>query len=145
VKGTSLQTKPVTHLTNHPDPEACWEAGGGTDRHGYPVIHHDAQKWQTHQVAHTLWNEAIPAGHVVRHECGNLRCANPAHRYTATLADVDTAEAKLLRAEPAKLTPDQVRAIRVDQRSRTGIATAYGVSENTIGNLLLGNTYKRVQ
>ena len=143
--GTSIQTKLIARLTNYPDTETCWEVSGGTDRHGYGVIYHDGRKWQTHRVAHTLWIGPIPAGHVVLHECANPLCANPAHLTTGILADVDTDEAKLLRAKPAKLTPDDVRAIRADDRARIEIARAYGVTPNAIGNLLLGNTYKHVQ
>ena len=43
-----------------------------------------------------------------------------------------------------KLTPDQVRAIRNDNRTRTAISKDYGVVQQTISNIKLGYCYKEI-
>jgi hypothetical protein len=127
-------------------PSKCWEWTGPTDPKGYGRL--GAGKL-AHRIA---WVEAngpippLPAGQrtwAVMHTCDNPPCVNPAHLVLGTIKENNQdmarkgrwGERKLPVGEDhgnAKLTDEQVIAIRQSTQSNTELAELYGVTNGTI-------------
>jgi len=92
----------------------------------------------------------IPAGHVVRHKCDNRMCINPAHLETGTQAQnwgdmlSRNRNAKGVNIGAAKLTPDDVRAIRNSHDRQIDLAIRYGVRQCTISCVIRRTTWRHV-
>jgi HNH endonuclease len=126
----------------------CWEwTGRGSDK-GYG-------RWrgtQAHRVAYELVHGPIPDGLIVRHDCDNPPCCNPAHLLAGTHLDNsrDAEERDRLaygaRSGKVKLTDDQVREIWSNPDRLTGaqLATRFGVASSTISYVRNGGRRQRV-
>lgn len=124
----------------------CWLWLGAANQAGYgqfrigrkgPVLL--VHRWAFEHFSGTQ----IPAGKLVLHHCDNPRCVNPAHLYVGTHKDnardaiVRGRRAKTLAFTPrhAKLTDDDVRAIRIDERTGAQIAAAFKISETHVSQI----------
>lgn len=89
-------------------------------------------------------------GMVVRHTCDNTWCVQPLHLILGTTQDnvadrVARGRTQMGEAHySAKLTEDEVRAIRIDMRSQRKIASDYGVNKSTVSNIKTMKTWKQV-
>jgi hypothetical protein len=96
-----------------------------------------------HRASWAVYRGRIPNGLLVLHRCDNERCANPDHLFLGTNKDNTRDMMRKGRLNPprgeragnAKLTADQVRAIRTDPRSLRLTAMAYGVSGAAIQSI----------
>ena len=87
---------------------------------------------------------------VVRHKCDNPSCINPEHLEIGTQKDNmrdrqlrgRTAITSGEKSGKAKLTWEQVRAIRRDNKSLSQIAKQYGVHKSTIAGIKQGKTWR---
>lgn len=135
----------------------CWEWQGALQKVSRtPVIRHSGNARCVRRVI------AEGQGHnivdkVVTYKCGNKLCCNPDHlavmtktalqkrtnkhhvRYMSLSRRQRVAEAK--RAT-AKLTPQQVEAIREDTRPQRAIAKAYGISQTTVSRIKRGEMWR---
>ena len=107
-----------------------------------------------HRVAWMLAYGPIPDGLSVLHHCDNPICCNPAHLWLGTQADnIRDRDSKGRQATgvsrrtiksfgekngQAKLTRDNVRAIRKDQRSKYILGPLYNVSPSQIWRIRQG-------
>jgi len=115
--------------------EDCWNWTAGTTGRGYGAFHIKRHNFPAHRVAYAL-AFGDPGRSVVRHDCDNPLCVNPAHLLTGTHGD--NADDKVSRNRQArgadingKLTEEDVKAIRdlrYDGWYLREIAERYGVS-----------------
>ena len=84
------------------------------------------------------------------HTCHRKLCINEDHlregTHESNIDDRQKAKrhAHGERVGGAKLTADQIPAIRKDPRSERALAEIYGVSSNVIGEIKRGNIWKHV-
>lgn len=93
-------------------------------------------------------------GFVVMHTCDNRACCNPAHLTLGTqkqnVRDMDAKKRRVAVVpfgethHKAKLTDDDVRAIRASPLSQYKLAAQYGVSRPMIGFIKRGKNWKHV-
>jgi hypothetical protein len=60
------------------EPGECWPWTAYRDRFGYGS-YRELTTEVAHRVAYQLTNGPVPRGTVVRHQCDNPACCNPAH------------------------------------------------------------------
>ena len=134
----------------------CWLWTGPVDSRGYGHLAVGKKNARAHRVAFELEHGPIPkgGGHhgtVVMHICDNKLCCNPAHLSLGTHADnmadmKAKGRRKLINAGSkngrAKLTPEQVQAIRADKRGKRAIAPEYGISPAQVQRVRLGQHWK---
>jgi hypothetical protein len=122
----------------HVNPEGCWEWIGGKMSEGYGEIIVAGKQRYAHRVSYELHFREIPAGLFVCHRCDNPGCVRPDHLFLGTHADNlrDAAsKGRMERGEQhynAKLTEDDVRAIRADTRLQREIAEDLGISRQNV-------------
>lgn len=109
-----------------------------------------------HRVAYLLFVGEIPDGLHVLHRCDNPQCVNPSHLFLGTNADNVADRVKKNRSavmigsknSNAKLTVADVQNIRqmlkYKVKSRTQIASDYGVSYPTISHIATRISWKDV-
>jgi len=125
----------------------CWEWQGAYTLNGHPTGRHDGKPVLMRRLAYTLAGNTIKPKHIVAASCGNARCINPActvqrterqhmllmgkaGRQSDHLRSAKIAAIK--RAQYAKLTLEQVRAIRASTDSGKVEAQRYGVNPSKI-------------
>lgn len=143
-------------------PDECWPWKRALAHNGYGLFtlwHH--QQVRAHRLSYVLYNGPIPVNqakprsvgyYVIRHRCHNPICVNPAHlRYgtpqqnTADMLEAGRFWGRGEENHGAKLTVEQVKAIRLDTRHPLDIAATYGVDRGTIQNIQTGRTWKSVK
>ena len=119
----------------------CWEWQGRRTDLGYGQFKLRGAAAFAHRVAAQLAGARLGSDSVVMHTCDNPSCCNPTHLIVGTHAsNVADRVAKGRSAKGtsngrAKLTEDQVRAIRADDRTLTEVARDYGVCVATISHI----------
>ena len=133
----------------------CWNWLGSIDTRGYGHLNVHGKTTRAHRYVYTLVYGEIPpgGGHhgtVVRHSCDNRICCNPRHLLTGSHADNMNDMKERQRRKGiciceangrAVLTPEQVRAIRVDARAYRAVAKAYGVSYAAVQRIKSGKSW----
>lgn len=139
------------------DPDVCWMWSGASNSNGYgrfidKNVHHLA-----HRVAYELFIGPIPGGMNVCHTCDERLCVNPHHLWLGSQSDnLKDAVAKGRMFRPntngerngnRKLSADDVRTIRAmfsGGQRRYQIASIFGVSPSTVGEIISGKIWKDV-
>jgi len=145
-----------------PDENGCrpWL---GISRHEDGYGRFNVTKWRAVHAHAFAWRVTYhgptrPGGEVFRHSCDNPWCCEPSHSYPGTpadnMADRDTrgrtarGDRSGLRVHPeraargernasAKLTAEQVLAIRAAHGTQIAIAKQFGVSQPTVSRIRL--------
>lgn len=133
----------------------CWEWQRSVDTGGYGHLNWRGRMSRAHRVAYELANNVTlirsNRNVVVMHTCDNRRCCNPDHLHLGTHADNMGDMASKGRRKDinsgarngrAKLTPEQVAAIREDKRGKRTIAPEYGVSPAQVQRIRKGQQWK---
>ena len=134
-------------------PGACWN-WTGTIEHGYGRVKIEGRKYQAHRVAYAMYYGDFDPDQVVRHQCHNKRCVNPAHLKLGTHAD--NVEDKVRAGRQAKgegngastLKEHQVIEIRRSYAqggvSYRALADQFEVSKSAIFYVIKGGGWKHL-
>lgn len=143
-------------------PSDCWEWTARERVSGYGKLGRGGRSGAGVLAHRAVWEEIngpIPKdgsyhGKVIIHTCDNRLCCNPAHLRLGTQAEnVKDMDEKGRRGwdgpkgethHKAKLSNDDVRAIRKAEGSYPQIAKQYGVSSKMIGYIKRGQSWKHV-
>ena len=129
------------------DPGDCWPWQGTISR-GYGLCKLFNTNERAHRIAFFLHHGWVPR--LVRHECDDRTCCNPAHLLAGTHqdnADDMTSRGRQARGEKQgshKLTDDAVRSIRASGLSYAQLAAIYEVSKENIGQIKRGESWKHL-
>ena len=129
----------------------CAEWIGATYPTGYGNFYWQGRNHPAHRIAWLMSGQRIPESYYVLHRCDNRLCVEPAHLFVGTHQDnMDDMAGKGRRAPQAgatngnaRLLPEQVAAIKVDNRSHRELGLEYGVSKTTIGLIKRGQRWVR--
>lgn len=127
-------------------PTECWPWTYTTDLAGYGILTFANKLQRAHRLAYLFAKGPIGQFASYRsmsvcHTCDNPACCNPAHLFVGTDRDNVhdmVAKGRIQRGEKhyaAKLTAEQVLAIRADKRRDRLVAADYGVSRGTVAGL----------
>ena len=139
--------------------DTCWLWTGPKDNLGRGKIRvgPESTSIRAHRFSWILHFGEIPNGMLVCHHCDIGSCVRPDHLFLGTNADNSAdmvakgRQAKGLMAGRrgeesgmAKLTEEQVLAIRKDTRSGCQIATDYGITNVTVGHIKRRRTWRHL-
>lgn len=127
----------------------CWIWTAALGNSGYGHFWAYGRPNPAHRISYQLFVGPVDDLHVL-HRCDNRLCVNPDHLFLGTIQDntVDMVsknrQAKGSRLGAAKLSENQIAAIRADTRSQRKIAADYGVSHTTIGQVKSRTLWRHV-
>ncbi len=134
-----------------PEPfSGCWLWTRSWNRLGYGQFTTKERPQLAHRMAWTLYRGEIPAGLSVLHHCDTPACVNPDHLFIGNHQDnSDDAYRKgrlviCERATGCKLTAEQVKAIKDDDRRYRVIAENYGISMGHVSEIKRRLTWKHI-
>ena len=130
----------------------CWNWKAGVGGHGYGLIQNGKIKEAAHRAVWRIANGPIPKigfghhGGVIRHTCNNRLCCNPDHLVLGRQSDnvSDMCKRGNHAKGNAKLSDDQIDAIRRDPRSSRKIAPEYGVCDAQIRSIRNGRCWSHL-
>lgn len=134
---------------------ACWRwtAGGNPDGYGITRVA-GRRSVGAHRRAWELLRGEIPAGLQVLHTCDHRWCVRPEHLFLGTqldnIADMvakGRSRACGVRGErhhAARLTADDVRAIRASTESGRAVAQRYGITFGQVSHIRTGRKWRHV-
>lgn len=126
-----------------PEPNSgCWLWLGAVDKYGYGIVKSRPNTY-AHRASYAVHCGEIAPGGCILHSCDQPSCINPQHLRVGTQFDNSQDRVKRGRARgpkgvahgSAKLTDDDVRAIRIDPRSSSKVGAEYGVHRAQIGRI----------
>lgn len=129
----------------------CWNWTAGKMPFGYGTFAigtpERKQNVRAHRYSYELSHGAVPKGLCVLHHCDNPACVRPSHLFVGTQSDNRSDCSKKGRNPSHKLTPDEVREIRLQRlngSTQQAIAGRFQVSHIVIGHIVRGESYKWV-
>lgn len=137
-----------------PELGQCWLWTGMRHEHGYGRVWVDGVQQYAHRISFEWVNGPLEDGEEACHRCDYPPCVRPDHLFRgdqrANNEDRDDKD-RVRHGEAhasAKLTTADVQKIRTlyatGSISQRKLALAFGVAHQTIAELLLGETWKRV-
>jgi hypothetical protein len=136
-------------LASHAGDE-CLIAEGKPANGGYVRVREGSGKRRgIHIIVCEQYHGPRPMGMEVRHLCGRAACYNPNHLRWGTSAENGQDKAlhgssKGTRNGRAKLTEDDVRAIRASTLSPRQLMKEYGLSKSQVYNVLNGTNWQHI-
>jgi len=141
------------------DDGECWEWRGAMVPAGigHPSVMHEGKSWLVRRLVLVLHGHELTTRVKVVPVCGNARCINPDHLARHTHRHVmrqaaaqgkqssrarSAAIARSWRERRAKLTWEDVRAIRASDATGVRLAAQHGVSEATISAIRLHRIWR---
>lgn len=131
----------------------CWVWMGPRNKKGYGYFSVGRRTFSVHRWLHQFIHGPLAKGQQVLHRCANPPCIRPSHLYAGTHAENMTDRnvmghtARGERSGKARLTDDQVRAMRADVAAGltwVKAAAKYDVSRQTVRMVVTGRSWKHV-
>lgn len=135
-----------------PEPNSgCWLwIGNLFVSGGYGDFKDNGKRVRAHVYSYKIHKGKIPVGKFILHTCDMPCCVNPDHLYAGTPKQ-NTDDCIRRNRFPsgvkhgmAKLTEDQVRAIRADTRLHRIIAAEYNLERASIGQIKNRRSWKHI-
>lgn len=151
---TTFLSRFESKINRHSE-SGCWlwtgaTTGRGKYRHGSVGLPRLRATAKASRVAWELYRGRIPDGLQVLHSCDNPLCVNPEHLFLGTHAE-NMADMKEKgrsthgeKSARAKLTREQVFAIRQSTEAHTVMAKQFGVPHHAIRQIRKGTTWPDV-
>lgn len=130
--------------------DACW-LWIGAIRGTYGVVWLNRRNEPAHRVSWAMVNGEVPRGLFVLHRCDVRRCVNPAHlflgRHEDNMRDMSLKGrgARGSKAANAKLTEDDVAAIKRSGKTLKALGEQYGVHLSNIHLIKTGKHWAHVK
>lgn len=135
-----------------PEPNSgCYLWLRSVNKKGYGQIGVHRKIHLAHRWAWERENGKIPEGLCVLHKCDTPGCVNPDHLFLGTSVDNNLDRDRKGRVQHgerhvrARLTEDQVRAIREDPRTTRVIGAEYGINCTAVSEIKRRVTWKHVE
>jgi hypothetical protein len=136
-----------------PEPTSgCWLWEGYVNKDGYGTVTRQGQIYMAHRYSWIVNRGEIPPGLYLLHRCDTPPCINPDHLYLGTAAD-NAADMKRRGRQldqsgehnhSAKLTEEDVLAIRADARIQREIALDYGINRSLVSLIKARKTWTHI-
>lgn len=150
-----MKQRDVNRFMSQVSPErtGCWRWTGRFLNWGYGVLTWRHRSQPAHRVSWEIASgRKVPRGLYVCHSCDNKWCVNPQHLFVGTQRDnmLDAAKKGLNKGERngrARLNWETVAVIRSERdagASYQSLAARYGVSEETIRDVVFRRTWQNV-
>ena len=129
----------------------CWEWPGKRHEHGYGIVCENGEQIRAHRAAYRAAVGPLEDGVPLLHSCDNRPCCRPDHLSPGTAkANYEDARSRDRHARgerhgQAKLTDEQVRAIRADTRTTRVIAAEYRISNGVVSMIRNRRIWRHVQ
>lgn len=132
----------------------CWEwSGSKAKRGGYGQISGRGSVLKAHRLSYEYHHGvSVPSDLMVRHQCDNPPCVNPAHLLTGTALDNQQDSVSRGRANHQVMTGEKcpaskliweiVQEIRNSTGSSTPFVKKYGISKSAVSDIRRGLTWK---
>lgn len=137
----------------------CWLwTGGVAGSRDYGGIWSKGKHWRAHRLSYEMYVGPIPDGMHVLHKCDCVKCVNPDHLFLGThtdnMRDMENkgrGKRPAVRVPPrgeqqwsAKLTAEQVVAIRQDRRLNVVIGRELGVTGSLVGMIKSRKVWRHI-
>lgn len=136
-------------------PDECWPWQRARLPAGYGKLVIGGRHLYAHRASFEAYHRPLLPGEQVCHRCDNPPCWNPAHLFGGSQADnIQDAVAKGRHAanfpvgerhHSARLTRENVLAIRASTESGSSLARAFGVTPTAIYKILDGRSWKHAK
>lgn len=130
----------------------CWIWVGGLNSNGYGIFSYNGKQLKAYRFSFELHNGPIINGLYVCHRCDVPACVNPNHLFLGTNKDNTLDSVKKGRHKNpcftgedhhnAKLTKDDVIAIRASNETLIVLGDRYGVAFQTISKIKRNKAWK---
>lgn len=131
--------------------DGCLEWVGPRNNKGYGATKIRKKNWLVHRYVWTTVNGDIPVGGVIAHACDNPACCEISHLFLTTqagnMADCTT-KGRGPRGERnghAKMTDEDVRALRLGLVRGIDLVRRLGVDSSTVSMAKTGRKWKHVE
>ena len=111
---------------------------------GYGVLKVAGKMTSAHRSVWIARNGPIPTGMYVCHICDVRNCVNPDHLFLGTPADNMADRDRKGRNGKAKLSREQVLAIRADERPKADVGLEYGITASYVSAIQRKAIWKHI-
>ncbi len=128
--------------------DECWDWDASRHQQGYGLFGYRGHLERAHRMMWQLHHGEPALDFFVLHRCDNPSCVRPSHLFLGTHQDNmrdKVSKRRQTRGESvntAKLTREQARTIRVDERPNPAIAKEFGITTSVVCGIKHGRVWR---